>query len=289
MIPQYSVFADSSLFLYLDNRLCSQSGFNNVSTLAYPINQTYYGYNVYSFPYNQIVSDASISGASQLTGVYVNNSLITIGQSGLSGINFDKGQVYFDPNYAPLINSVSGNYAVKEINVASADFPDISVLFKSKLNIRNKIPVQPTGLANNILTYPVVFIEDASAPSNTPWLLGGVDQTRNVFNLYFFGESSYQKANFNSLCKDMSWKYIPLIDSAAGFPFNNLGSYKNNIPYNYNTLVANRISSGKSFLVEDVEITEFGRRGILSEIENMTTDAFFSLVTITVWTARVTS
>lgn len=290
MIPSYETFATSSFLLYLDNRICSRSGFYNVSSLAYPTNQRINGYNTYALPYSQIISDNSISGAIPFTGVYVNNSFIPVGTSGLSGINFDKGALFFDPNYAPNpINSISGSYSVKEINLSLADFPDLMVLFESKLGLRNKMPIQPTGLQNNQLTYPAAFVENGRAPSNRPWQIGGVDQTRSVFNVYFFGESLYQKNNFISLCKDMAWKYIPLIDNLADFPFNNLGYYKNNIPYNYQELTKNRILSGKAMLVESCEIQEFGKRGMLSEVQNMTTDSYFVMAEVTAWTSRVTS
>ena len=289
MIGQYDSFATSSFLLYLDNRICSASGFYNVGTIAYPINQTVGGYNVWAFPYAQLVSDTSITGINILSGLYINNSWVQFGQSGLSGINFDKGQIYIDPNNSPQINQVSGNYSIKEINANLASFPDITILFESKLGLRNVVPVQPTGLLNNILTYPAFFLENASAPTNTPWQIGGIDQTRSVFNIYLFSENLYQKTNFVSLCKDMAWKYVPLIDNPAAFPFNNLGYYKNNSPYNYNNLTANLISSGKAMLIEDCTVTEFGKRGITSEIQNMTTQSYFALITVTAWTARKTN
>lgn len=301
MIPQYDSMATSSFMLFFDNRICSQSGFYNVSTLAYPItvgaNQTNYGfmsngqirpYSVYSFPFSQIIADNSIVGTNKLSGIYINNSFITVGNSGLSGINFDKGQVYIDPNNAPQIQSISGIYSVKEINVTLSEYADSSVLFETKLALRNKFVQKPTGLNNNQITYPVCFIENASAPTNSPWQIGGIDQTRSIFNLYFFGDTLFQKNNFMSLCKDMAWKYVPLILNPTNFPFNNLGYYINTGGYNYNQLTTGYISSGTSALIEDVTITEFGKRGILSEIENMTTESYFTLVTVTMWTSRLT-
>ena len=290
MLPQYSNYATSSFLLYLDNRISNNSTIYNVGTQAYPINQIFNGYNTYAFPFGQIVSDISVSGINNLTGIYLNNSFIPLGQSGLSGINFDKSQIYIDPNYAPQINAISGNYTVKEINVTLADFPDITLLFETKLGLRNKyIHTNVSGLLNNIMTYPTIFVENASAPTNKPWQMGGVDQSRTVFNLYLFAETLYQKNAMMSLLADMAWKYVPLIDNISAFPMNNLGSYKNNIPYNYNTLTQNLISSGKAMLIEDVTITEFGKRGITQEIELLTTEAFFSLITVTAWTARVAS
>lgn len=289
MIPSYETYATSSFLLYLDNRICSQSGFYNVSSLAYSMPQTVNGYKTYTFPFSQMLSDTSILGATQFSGVFINNSFIPVGNSGFSGVNFEKSQLYFDPNYSPNIQSISGNYAIKEINCNLSNFPDITVLFESKLGLRNKQPIIPTGLQNNQLTYPVVFIENGHSPTNTPWEIGGVDQTRSIYNIYFFGDSLYQKTNFISLCRDMAWKYIPLIDNSNDFPFNNLGYYKNNIPYNYQELVKNRVLSGKAMLVESCEIQEFGKKGILADVQNMTTDAYFVMATVTCWTRRVTS
>lgn len=288
MIPSYEAYACSSFLMFLDNRLCSSSGFYNVSTVAYPMSQTVAGFSVYTFPFSQVIGDRSISGATVFSGVYVNNSFITPGTSGFSGINFERGQLMFDKNYAPNIQTISGNYAIKEINVTLPNVSDATILFESKLSLRDYAGIKPTGIANNILTYPVVFVESSSAPSNTPWNLGGLDQTRSVFNLYFFGDSLYQKTNFISLCKDMAYKYVPLITDASEFPFNSLGYYKNGVPYNYSTLTAGRVAAGRGALIESVEIIEFGKRGLMAEVQSMTPDAFFILATVSCWTSRVT-
>ena len=49
---------------------------------ATTISGAYNGYYTYAAPYKQIVSDASITGANQLTGIYLDGNFIVPGQSG---------------------------------------------------------------------------------------------------------------------------------------------------------------------------------------------------------------
>jgi hypothetical protein len=86
----------SSMIMWMDNILLTKGeAFQNYNSKFYPVTNIYNGFYTYGLPFKQVVSDSSITGANLLSGVYVNNSLITVGQSGLSGINPNNGQVYF--------------------------------------------------------------------------------------------------------------------------------------------------------------------------------------------------
>lgn len=284
MTPQFTNLATSSFLLWLDNRISSQHAYYTVNSQFYPINQTYAGYSVYSAPYGALVSDFSVTN-NILTGVYINNVFTPVGTYPLSGINYDKSQIYLDPNFT-TINPVSGaNYSIKEINTALTNFSDISVLFESKIALRPKQPQIPTGLNNNILTYPTIFIENESS-KNEPWAIGGLDSSYTTISCYIFAESKFQLDAICSLFADSRYKYIPLIDQNQ-MPFNNLGGYMSGVQYNYNVLTTGKVPNGYSLLVEEVETNNFGKRSLNADVVKMTTDAFFSIGTFRIWRARI--
>jgi len=283
---QYSHLAVSSFMLWLDNRIQSQTGFYLTNSQFYPINQTYAGYKVYSGPFGALVGDTSVTN-NVLTGVYIDNTFTPVGTYPLSGINYEKSQIYLDSNFSTQ-NPISGaNYAIKEVNTVMANFPDISMLFESKLQLRPKMPQIPTGLNNNILTYPSIFIKN-DGNRNEPWEFGGIDATTNIINCYIFCESLYQLDAVCNLIQDARYKYVPLFNPWE-MPYNNMGGYVSGRIYNYQQTAGQKVAQGYSALIESVEINDFGKRGLSSEIENMTTDAFFALATINLWKPRLTS
>ena len=289
MIYQYSNLAMSSFLLWLQNRVLTLGqAYYNVGTQLYPMtNQIFAGYSVYSCPFNQVVSDSSIPGAQLMTGLYLNNTFINIGQSGWVDFNFEKGEAYFS-SPLPAGTIVSGNYAINEINIAMPSFPDIKLLFESKYSLRNKQPTVPTGLNYNIFTYPAVFVGDAGG-SNSPFAMGGLDQTRTEVDAYIMCQSKFELDALNGIFKDSQYKWVPLIDINE-MPFNNLGGYKSGNVYNYTNLVGNRVQRGSGILIEKVDIVDWTRKeGINRVLEGVTTDNFFSYATFTLWRDRVTN
>ena len=83
----------SSMIMWIDHQLLNKGeAFQNYNSQFYPITNIYNGFYSYGLPFKQVVSDSSISGANLLSGVYVNNSFIKVGQSGLTGINPNQGR-----------------------------------------------------------------------------------------------------------------------------------------------------------------------------------------------------
>ena len=79
MKPQYDNKLLSSFLLYLDNKILSKGeAFVNHSGLFYPVENFFNGYYTYAAPYKQIVSDASITGANKLTGIYLDGNFIVV-------------------------------------------------------------------------------------------------------------------------------------------------------------------------------------------------------------------
>ena len=215
----------------------------------------------------------------------MNGSFITKGQSGLAEIDYNNGNLYFTGNLPPNA-MISGNYSISEVDVVMASFPDVVMLFETRLPLRPKYPIIPSGLFNNRIAYPAIFLKNELG-ENKPFAFGGLDETKTIINAYIFAESQLQLDAVCSCCKDMNYKYITYLN-ANEQPFNTMGGFKNNLLYNYTGLVGNRVSAGQGVLIDNVSITDWGRRGINSEISKMTTESFFSLVTFTLRRERVT-
>ncbi len=286
MKPSYENLLVSSFLLYLDNRiLTNSSGFYTYGSQFYPILQTYNGYTTYSAPFKPLIADASVPGATVMTGIYVNNVPITKGQSGLAEIDYVNGNLYFS-SPLPAGTRVSGNYSFNEVAVNLSSFSDVTVLFETKLSLRPKVPQIPTGLFNNQLSYPIIFIKN-EAGNNEPFAFGGMKSTKSEINAYIFAESQFQLDAICSNFKDALHEYVPLL-AANEFPFNNMGGFKNNVAYNYTGLAGNRVSQGQGALITSVDITDFTKRGLTAEVQKMTTESFFSLATFTLEGIRYT-
>ena len=287
MVPCYENLLLSSTLLYLNNRLLTQgSGFYTTSTQFYPINQIFNGKYSYSSPFKPLVSDISVPGATVMTGVYINSTFITKGQSGLVDIDYTNGNLYFS-SPLPSNSIVSGTYSFNEAPVISASFSDLNILFETRLALRPKSPQIPTGLFNNQMSYPAIFIKN-EVGNNEPWAIGGLKKTNSEINCYVFAESQFQLDAICSNFKDADYEYIPLLNTNE-FPFNNLGGFKDNIPYNYTGLVGNRVSQGLGALIESVEISDFGKRALSADIQRMTTESFFSFITFKIGRVRNTN
>ena len=286
MKETYENLLTSSFLLYLNNRVLTQgSGFYTTSTLFYPITQTYNGYYTYSAPFKPLVSDISVPGAKVLTGVYLNNNFITKGQSGLAEIDYNNGNLYFT-NQLPANSRISGEYSFNEINIVLSSFSDITMLFETKLSLRPKIPQVQTGLFNNVMSFPAVFIKNELG-HNEPFAFGGLKQTKSEINAYIFADSQFQLDAICSIFKDSLHEYVPYLNSSES-PYNNMGGFKNNIPYNYTGVIGQKVQNGQGVLIESVEITDFGSRGVVKDIQKMTTEAFFSFATFGLTRERLT-
>src|SRR3990167_8796488 len=69
--------------------------FSNSSGYFYDIKDVWSNRFTYALPYQPLVSDASVTGASIMSGIFLDRTYITPGNSGLIDINFERGQVYF--------------------------------------------------------------------------------------------------------------------------------------------------------------------------------------------------
>lgn len=279
----------SSFVLWLDHEILTRgSAYTNYSSKLYRMPTNINGYTTYSTPFAQLVNDFSINGANIPTGLYLNNTFVAVGQSGLVGINHSKGQAYFSTGL-PSNVTVSGNYAVKDVNVVMPNISDASVLFETKLGIRNKTNISAnnyTGIGNAELTYPAIFVRNIGG-NNVPFAFGGTDETTIEVELYIFADSQYLLDATKSIIKDRKYNYIPLI-SENNMPFNNIGTFKGNTGYNYNNLTSGLVAAGSGLFIKDLVVTDFNRRGLFQEAQSLTHDCYFAVADVKMCKARLT-
>jgi len=240
----------SSMIMWMDNILLKKGeAFQNFNSQFYPITNIYNGFYSYGLPFKQVVSDSSISGANLLSGVYVNNSFIKVGQSGLTGINPNQGQVYFTGSQAG--KTLSGTYAVKDFNIYLTNQPEEELLFETEYKIRPKTTQTATGLALESITYPCIFLKN-NGGINEPFALGGQDQTMLEVRAVVLADNMFNLDAVCSILKDTARRYVPLINPA---PFNNFGSLNSGY-FNYNTLTSGINLSNDAFYITEVNISK---------------------------------
>ena len=240
----------SSMIMWIDNTILKRGeAFQNYNSQFYPITNIYNGFYSYGLPFKQVVSDSSVSGANLLSGVYVNNSFITVGQSGLTGINPFQGQVYFTGNQAG--KTLSGTYAVKDFNIYLTNQPEEELLFETEYKIRPKTTQTATGLALESITYPCIFLKN-NGGTNEPFALGGQDQTMMEVRAVVLADNMFNLDAVCSILKDTARRYVPLINPP---PFNNFGSLNSGY-FNYNTLTSGINVSNDAFYITEVNISK---------------------------------
>lgn len=235
MIAQFDNQVMSSFLMWFDHMLLNKGQAHYQVTTTFPQSECYFpGFYAYNAPYKGLVYDTSIAGATVLTGVSINNVNYNLGQSPLTGINHFEGQVLTTVNGA----TVSGVYSVKEINVLLTSQPEEKILFETNYARRNKTNGLLESLDENSIPYPVIFLRNDGG-ENVPIAFGGTDQTNIRINAIVIADSQYMLDAIFSIFRDRNYDLVYLINESDN-PFNVYGSFKDNIPFNYNNLVAGK-------------------------------------------------
>jgi hypothetical protein len=233
MIAQLDTKILSSFLLYLDHEIQAKGqAFQNVTSRFYPSLSPISGTYVYTSPYKPLCNDVSISGANVLSGVYLGNQYVQVGQSGLSAINHYKGALYFTGQSVPANIPISGNTAIKEINIKITDKQDWKLLFETQYVYNNTNPVSSTtGLPLDTEVSPIVFIR-YKGQENKPFGFSKLDNQTMYIRTVVVADTEFQKMGLTSIMKNMNYRTIPLVVST---PFDSLGNMTG-INYNYSTL-----------------------------------------------------
>jgi hypothetical protein len=262
----------SSFLLFLDHEIQENgTAFYNASGLLYPINSTIQGLYAYATPYKQLCNDTAITGANIISGLYLNNNLVTIGQSGLYAINHYQGTAYFT-GQLPASTVVSGNYAIKEFNVELTDQVEYKLLFETKFVTNSKFNQVLTGLPLDTKICPGVFVR-FKIGENKPFAFGGLDDNNIKIRTVVVSENEFQKIGICNILKNLNLRVFPIINST---PFDHLGNYTG-IKYNYDNLSVN---SGYYPLIMDAKVVDVPLVGEYTNITRNTAIVDFTISTI---------
>lgn len=235
----------SSFLLFLDNLILKKGEAHSpVSSSFYPISGVYDGYYTYAAPYKQIVNDVSISGIQQLSGVYLNNTFIVPGQSGLVAINHQDGQVIFNSNKNAY--TISGNYSIKDFNVYLTDKSEETILFTTKIENKNRKPQTLRGLGSDEITYPAVFVRFDNS-MNDPFAFGGTDMTKVELRTIIMANSMFSLDAVCGILRDSAHDFFFLVKN-SDLNMNAMSAYTGS-SYNYSG-----VSTGEAIYVADVGI-----------------------------------
>lgn len=239
----------SSFFLWFDHWLLKTGeAYSNVTGLFYKVPNKYSNLQSYAAPFKPFVADTSITGA--LTGVYLNSNLIGKGQSGLQEINYNEGLLYFT-GLLPVNTQISGSFSVKEVEVKVTSESEEKLLFETKYQKKAKTHQTLSGLHEDQVTYPVVFLK-AYGGKNEEAAFGGNEWTDERIRAIVIADSEFTNLAIDSLFKDRVRTLIPILTQSE-MPYNNLGG--TNSGYNYETLVSGKNQSTNSIFLEKVTVS----------------------------------
>lgn len=255
MIPQFANQVMSSFLLFLDNKIgVKGQAYENVGTNFYLTTSPLSNYATYSAPYKQIVADQSVGGT-VFTGISFNGVNIPTGVSGLYAINYDEGQLYFSS--APALGTtISGNYSIKDFNFYITDRSEEELLFETKYVPRPKTTQTMSGLGDNQITYPCIFLNNINN-NNQPYELGGNELTTVKVQAIILADSQYKLDAVRSILADTVRMEVALFN-ANEWPFDNYGGYKSGIVFNYTGLAATKTVSTDSIYIMDNTVGRIG-------------------------------
>lgn len=232
MQPQLDNKIITSFLLYIDNRIQQRgSGFYNTNGLFYPTQSNVNGLYAYTCPYKQLCNDTSVPGATVMSGVYLNNTYISVGESGLAAINHYDGALYFN-SPLPKNTIISGNFAIKDFSIYLSDQPDYKVLFGSKFVPNPKFGQQPkTGLPLDAKTAPAVYLV-VKNQENKPFAFAGLDDNSISIRAIVIADTAYEKIAVCNILKNLYMRPFRFVTST---PFDYLGNMTG-INYNYTGL-----------------------------------------------------
>lgn len=246
MKVQYDNRLMSSFMLFLDNQIQTRGfAYQNYSGQLYPVNTPYQGLYAYAAPFRQLCNDTSISGANVMSGVYVNGTFVTVGQSGLSAINHTQGTVYFTAPFSAN-TVVSGRYAIKDINIELTDLPESKLLFETKYVVKSKFNQTVSGLDSDVRILPAVYLKmmDGDAAHAA---FGGIKDNQIKLRAIIMAENEFQRIAVCNILKNLAFSGFSV---AASTPFDYLGNFTGT-NYNYNTL---SVSTEGSPLITEVTV-----------------------------------
>lgn len=233
MIQQLDNKIISSFLLYLDHEIQSKGqAFKNSVLSFYPVSSPYSNIYTYTARTKPFCNDTSISGASILSGVYLNNTFIQVGQSGLKAINHYQGALHFTGTN-PTNVSISGQLAIKEISIKISNQPDYKLLFETHYMSDNSNPsAMLSGIPLDAEVSPIIFLK-RQKQENKPFGFSRLDNQTINMRAIIVVDNEFQEIALTSILKNLNYRAIPLI---ASTPFDAMGNMTGVTNYNYSQL-----------------------------------------------------
>lgn len=271
MVSNYSNQLNASFRLWLDNRLASNGGFQNISGQLFPTTDANYSqYSIAGSPFRQWIGDSSVSGAticSQINysgGFYTNgvwnenenfwNTDPTLwnGNTGQLTIDFERGRVV--SNYS-LAEPITTSYSIKNWNLYFNYLDEPSLLLQTAFQLQSPI-YQQTGALNYFdEPFPCVYIQN-KYQENIPFLFGGSDLSKNEISLVLITNNSFDLDSTISILANASKTYFSLIP-VDQLPYDSLGGLKN-ATYNYRELCSQQPASQLVY-IKQVKTSKFNQ------------------------------
>ena len=285
---QYDHKLNASFLLWVTNLV---EGRGQAHTLTsgrfYDTQEVYSNTFAYSAPFQPFVADSSVGGATVMTGIYLDNTFIGTGSSGLVDINYAKGTVYFNSGitYAnnPANNRLSGVFSVSDFSFKLTNEPEENLLFETKYSLRPKTTQTLSGIGPSEATFPIIYIKP-NGSRNKEWALGGQENQTNSLRLVILADSQYTVDGVTSLIRDRTRCVLPLITGITEIPFNSYGGFAGPV-YNYNSVFTGRYGTVNSAFLDDIRVTRIA--GVaLNELRKINPAVFVGIIDCDISTIR---
>ena len=269
MIANFQNIITSSFLLYIDHTVCKRGqATTNINSSFYPVSGVYKNYYTYAAPFKQIVSDESLSGPTQMTGVYVDGSFVVPGQNNLVAINHYDGQVIFSTDQSN--SNISGNYSIKDYNVYLTDKPEDKLLFYTKIENKSRITQTARGLQVNEITFPAIFLNFDNSV-NEPYAFGGTDMTNIMFRAVVMSDSQFSLDAACGILRDSNHSFFKLVNN-NDLKLNAMSAYTG-AQYSYTG-----VATGDPVYIADVVVSKISRGGGGKDYEDLNPDVFSAIV-----------
>jgi hypothetical protein len=211
----------STFSLLIDHEIQNKGvAYTNYSGRFFPTPSNRAGLYAYAAPFKQLCNDTSISGANVISGVYVNGNYVNIGQSGLYSINHYQGVAYFTGQFSSA-TTVSGRYAVKDVNVELTDHLESKLLFETKHSKRPGFNTPITGLPIDTRTLPALYLKVKDTDA-APAAFGGIKDNKIKIRGTLMAENEFQRLAVCNILKNLTHTGFGVVDNT---PFDYLGNY----------------------------------------------------------------
>jgi|TARA_R110002020_G_scaffold311590_2_gene527175 hypothetical protein len=265
MKEQFQHKLTTSFFLWFDNFLLKKGeAFSNKTGdfFYYDDPRLDSDYKAYGSPYKQWVTDSSITGATIPTGVYVGGNFS--GRNDTVVLDFENGRALLGGNNTGL--AVTGEFAVKDFNVYITNDTEEDLVVENKYVVNSRLPSAAYGY---IQPYddvvPAIFISSSDA-KNTPFALGGMQDTQVNMKAVILAEDTYQLDGVLSIFMDSVDECITPVPM-TGYPTSELGDLKND-SYNYDT-VTDGYSGDIKFYINEArtsKLTDTDRKSLAHDL-----------------------